>query len=135
MTDTSVEIRKLQNTRSEESKDAERILLTGRGQFDKDIYGDSDERESYVSSLPLDNEDEESAEINTSHPSSRTRINGSRALIDESLGPSDESTENNFYRENFGSGIVNTRISDRETEVFGCYIFKFIVPFLYLYSF
>ncbi len=123
MTDSSVEIRKLQTIRGEENKDSDRILLTGRGQYDKDIYGDSDERQSYASSVPLDNEEEESEDIN-SHPSSRIRINGSRSLIDESLGPSDDSTQNNFYRENFGSGIVNTRISDRESEVFNRDIFK-----------
>lgn len=111
------EIKKLQHERkliNEESK-TERISLSSTGHFDSDIYGDVDKNQ-YVSSIPFDDEEDEEDRMEYSHPSTRKRINPSRSLINESLGEDDGSMENH-YREQYGSGLVNTRIADRENEV------------------
>jgi hypothetical protein len=67
----------------------------------------------------MDGEDEEEEEVaRGSHPSSRSRINAPSSLVHDSImQTSDEGDNSNFYRENFGSGLVNTRIADRENEV------------------
>jgi hypothetical protein len=112
------EIKRLQSERkilNETANPSERIGLNSRGQFDSDLYGDLD-KDQYVSSLPVDDEDEEEDRMEYSHPSTKKRINPSRSLINESLGEADGSLENH-YREQYGSGLANTRIADRENEV------------------
>ena len=112
------EIKRLQSERkllNETVNTSERIGLASRGQFDSDLYGDIDKNQ-YVSSIPLEDEEEEEDRMEYSHPSTKKRINPSRSLINESLGEDDGSLENH-YREQYGSGLANTRISDRENEV------------------
>jgi len=111
------EIRKLQEDRA-----SGRIALTAKGGgFDSDIYGEED-RSAYNQFLPPndlmedDDEDAGGGGGGSTHPSSRSRINPSRALIDASLGAESELSEH-AYREQYGTGLVNTRISDRESEV------------------
>ena len=118
------EIRRLQVERKmvdsmDEENDImpDRIGLTSTGQLDADIYGDS-EKGRYLSYLPTPDEELEmnEDEPQASHPSTRARINAPRSLLDESLD-SEKSSDSGQYREQYGSGIVNTRISDRESEV------------------
>ena len=96
---------------------ADRISLTSLGEFDKDLYGDVD-KDKFLTSLPTEGEDEDDDEAgNATHPSSRSRINPTRAFLDENLQGGDATDSTSQYREQFGSGLVNTRISDRESEV------------------
>jgi hypothetical protein len=124
------EIRSLQESRKQQQasssssgqEDGDRVQLGGKGHFDRDLYGDDGDRRGggmYLQSLPMDGEDEDEEEVaRGSHPSSRSRINAPSSLVQDSiLQTSDEGDNSNYYRENFGSGLVNTRIADRENEV------------------
>jgi hypothetical protein len=114
MSDLQREIRKQQEERKLNSSDSrnDRPSLANRGDFDEEIYGGPD-KSNYVNSLPSDDEDEDD---NTySHPSTRARINPPRELLNESIG--NDSSSSSQYGEMYGSGIVNTRIADRENEV------------------
>jgi hypothetical protein len=119
MSDLNDEIKKLQNERKlfTENNSTERINLNSTGQhFDQDLYGGVDKNQ-YVSSIAADeDEEDDDARLAFSNPSTRKRINPSRSLINESLGEDDGSMENH-YREQYGSGLVNTRIADRENDV------------------
>ena len=119
MSDFQNEMQKLQeerkSTESEGAPNVDRVSLTGQGQFDADIYGNGGGKEQYMSAVVDEEEDEE--EGGHLHPSTRrARINPSRSLIDDSIQGSAEEVNENEYREQYGSGVVNTRISDRETE-------------------
>jgi hypothetical protein len=100
------------------------ISLSGRGHFDSDIYGNSEfDKSLYLDSVQVDDFEEEDSDLGKSaHPSTRRQINGSRALIDSSLEHSEDSMDPMKYREQFGSGLVDTRISSRESEVRNIYI-------------
>lgn len=125
------EIRSLQESRKQQQssassasgQDGDRVQLGGKGHFDRDLYGDdgSSSRGSsmYLQSLPMDGEEDEEEEGSRgSHPSSRARINAPSSLVHDSImQTSDDGDNSNFYRENFGSGLVNTKIADRENEV------------------
>ena len=99
------------------------ISLSGRGHFDSDIYGNGElDKSLYSNSIIVDDfEDSQGDQSSLSHPSSASRrqINGSRALIDSSLSldQAEDSMDAMKYREQFGSGLVDTRISSRESEV------------------
>ena len=113
------EIRRLQDERKADASENDRIALNSRGQFDSDIYGGSDDKGKYMTSLPaedddLDNDDYDNQAV---HPSTRARINAPRALLDLPLDGGESNDITAQYREQFGSGIVNTRIADRESEV------------------
>mmetsp|Transcript_26884 Transcript_26884/g.45370 ORF Transcript_26884/g.45370 Transcript_26884/m.45370 type:complete len:1276 (+) Transcript_26884:130-3957(+) len=115
MSDFQSQIQQLQEERKKSDRDdsnnPDRVSLTGRGQFDTDIYGNDNNKEQYVTTLEEEEEDDEP------HPSSRrARINPSRSLIDDSIRGSEDAVQESEYRERYGSGVVNTRISDRETD-------------------
>jgi hypothetical protein len=76
-------------------------------EFDQSIYGSID-KSQYLQSLPDDNEDEEEDENYKSKSINHMKIGD----IDSQPVENGDS-----YRENYGSGLVNTRISDRENEV------------------
>jgi hypothetical protein len=122
------EIRSLQEGRkippsssSGASDGNDRVQLGGKGHFDRDLYGEEEDRSSskYLQALPMDGEEEDDdATVRGSHPSSRALINASASLVEDSIMQTREDGNSaNFYRENFGSGLVNTRIADRENEV------------------
>lgn len=112
------EIRQLQAERN-----SGRVAMGAKGGFDTEIYGDDAE---YSRFLPGDDVYEDagdgmmvdggSSSSSSSHPSSRARINPSRDLLDQPVGREDDSTMAE-YRAQYGSGLVNTRIADRETQV------------------
>jgi hypothetical protein len=118
------EIRKLQQDRS-----GDRALLAGRGQFDKDIYG-ADDKELYVSSISASNDDGDSEEhqpgLGAPIPSRRQPLAG--FLSDD--GPDVDAS---YYRENNGSGLVNTRIADRESEVSIRFLSKLFFNFIFIF--
>lgn len=91
--------------------------MSGHGDFDSSIYGEVD-KQQYLSSLPGDYEDEDDDVSAANHPSSKKNV------ILQPLRPFDDNAQEydnvdstGVYREQYGSGLVNTRISDRETEV------------------
>ena len=86
--------------------------------FDSEIYGDTSS-DQYATFLPAENEQSDDEEDSSAkHPSSRSRINPSRALLDESIDAEGNNGDlSREYREQYGSGLVNTRIASRETEV------------------
>ena len=106
MSEADEEIRKLQEQRKNNDLG---ISLTGQGQFDSSIYGDVDK--SVYSNVVYDEEEEEGgnengARMDSSSSRSRMRTTEEDVNINEAE-----------YRAQFGSGLVNTRISDRESEV------------------
>lgn len=116
------EIRRLQEERklSGENVDGDRVALNGHGAFDSELYGGSDSKDKYLSSVPAndDFEDDDEDENPSAHPSTRARINAPKALLDQLVEGGDAADNTVQYREQFGSGLVNTRIADRESEVF-----------------
>jgi splicing factor 3B subunit 1 len=130
MSDFQAQIQKLQEERKGESQSqgggeqreqaGDRVSLTGSGLFDAELYGGADK--SQYSSTLLDEEEEEEEEEEGSrgesgrHPSRRVGVNPSRSLIDDSIRSSEDGVNEDQYREQYGSGVVNTRISDRETD-------------------
>ena len=105
MSEADEEIRKLQEQRKNNDLG---ISLTGQGQFDSSIYGDVDK--SVYSNVVYDEEEEggneNGARMDSSSSRSRMRTTEEDVDINEAE-----------YRAQFGSGLVNTRISDRESEV------------------
>ena len=119
------EIRKLQAERS-----SGRVAMGAKGGFDTEIYGDDEDRSECSRFVPGDDVDEDagdgmmvdggsssssSSSSSRSHPSSRARVNPAKDLLDP-VGLEDDSTMAE-YRAQYGSGLVNTRIADRETQV------------------
>ena len=95
-------------------------LQRERGQIvDKtaEAFGQAEveDRSNYLSSLPMDEEDNDDDDDNgtSHHPSTRPRTSV-RDLIDESMTSGSDLSGN--YREQYGSGLVDTRISNRESE-------------------
>ena len=84
-------------------------------EYDANIYGGGGEKgDKYDSYLPAPSEEDGD---NDSAAHTRARINPSRDILYSTIGgdePDDEETLNN-YRQS-GSGLVNTKISDRESE-------------------
>lgn len=79
---------------------------------------DLDDMQQYSSYLLTADEEKELDDdgmTSSNHSLSRKKINASRELIDSVLG-SDSDFNVDRYKEQNGSGLVNTRISDRETE-------------------
>ena len=98
------EIRTLQEQRKLNSG----VSFSSQGEFDSAIYGNYDKNQ-YFQSLPDDLNDEE--ENDSSNRKSNLIESGSLSINEES-----ESNIDNYRGQN-GSGLVNTRISDRENEV------------------
>jgi len=113
--DDEDEIKKLQ-----EERNSGRALLSskGGGVFDSDIY-DSGDRSQFATMEVGEEENEDQQQDSSIGRSPRSSVNPSRALIDDSIGNSSSSSNNMSVemREQFGSGLVNTRITDRESEV------------------
>ena len=99
------------------------ISLTGSGSD----YFAPDDKSNYVTSIGInDNGNEEEEDLidddeNLNYIKSKKlyqNVSGSRSLIDDSIGK-DEITDDELrrqYKEMHGSGIVNTRISDKESD-------------------
>ena len=83
-----------------------------KGTFDSDLYGELDSS-TMLESIPTDMEMEES--VHDASKSSRKSINAPEHLLAAPVD-SEEVDPMSEYRERFGSGLVNTRISDRESE-------------------
>ena len=105
------EIRKLQQDRS-----GDRVLLAGRGHFDKDIYG-AEDKESYASSISAGNDGGDDYLVGQGAPIPSKRQSLASISSAQSLSDDGPDIDASYYRENNGSGLVNTRISDRESEV------------------
>jgi hypothetical protein len=110
------EIRQLQEERRKSSLGVG--LGTKADGFDSNIYEDESQ---YISALPTEQEEREFEElendVDSYHPSSRNRTKAPKDLIEGSVKSTDDTSSIMGYREQFGSGLVNTRISDRESEV------------------
>lgn len=121
------EIRKLQ-----EERNSGRVALGAKAGFDSDIYGDAESDQAKYSKFAhnedmdleggdgMEEDDDNSSSFRSSHPSS---INPSRELLNESIGRDDDLSLE--YRSQYGTGLVNTRIADRETQVRKLYLFAF----------
>ncbi len=84
--------------------------------FDSDLYGD-EHPDKYLSYIPDDKDDDEpDLEINSnsSNLPKRNSINASSDLLH-----ADDEVDDNMdaYRQRYGSGVANTKISARENEV------------------
>ena len=114
------EIKRLQEERSSDSSlppgQSDRIGFGVQGEFDSDLYGQAD-KGSYLTSLPGDDEEDEDNQMEMRHPSTRNRINPPQGLVSDTMTSSDDGSMDSHYREQYGSGLVNTRIADRESEV------------------
>ena len=113
------EIKRLQEERKSSTAsddNSDRILLGAKSHgFDTNIYGNGDDENQYLQSLPT--EDEENGDDDEHmHPSTRSRMSTAREILDENLNSNDGNIMAG-YREQFGSGLVDTRISNRESEV------------------
>ena len=112
------EIKRLQEERKSSSDDnSDRILLGAKSHgFDTNIYGNVDDGNQYLQSLPTEDEENGDDDDEHMHPSTRSRISTARDILDENLNSNDGNVMAG-YREQFGSGLVDTRISNRESEV------------------
>ncbi|TDH72067.1 hypothetical protein CCR75_008666 [Bremia lactucae] len=86
------------------------VSLSSTGQFDRDIYGSgpSNQFEGYSATVTEEGDDTEPEARADDHHSRATKANASDGLIDESYDPFADTRDAN------GSGLVNTRIVDRE---------------------
>lgn len=109
-------IRELQDERKASSLSNKSNLKSKNTEFDTEIYGDSSEEGRYLQSLPLEDEENGDDDEEHMHPSTKSRLSTAREILDENMNSNGDSSMEN-YREQNGSGLVNTRISDRETEV------------------
>lgn len=97
-----------------DSNPEERVGLTSAGKFDSDIYGGAGPSTTYSSTIVEDGDDDddgvaETAKASSSSSHKHSNDHGS-GLIDENYDPFAASREEN------GSGLVNTRIVDREND-------------------
>ena len=119
MGDFKKEITRLQDERPSNSSQpgpSDRIVFGVQGEYDNELYAQPD-KAAYLSSLPADDEEDDDDRVETRHPSTRNRINAPREIITETMTSSDDGSMDSHYREQYGSGLANTRISDRESEV------------------
>lgn len=111
------EIKRLQEERKSAGAPERNSLKTKGEEFDSEIYGNGDDGDRYLQSLPTEAEENEEVEDEYMHPSTKSRLSSAREILDENLNSSEDSVMAG-YREQFGSGLVDTRISNRESEVF-----------------
>mmetsp|Transcript_9091 Transcript_9091/g.13604 ORF Transcript_9091/g.13604 Transcript_9091/m.13604 type:complete len:1295 (-) Transcript_9091:79-3963(-) len=97
---------------SDQRSDPAKVGLTSVGGFDTEIYGTSNKFEGFESYVE-EADDVEIVGAGASHPSSKIASKISSAA-QQILGKEDDSMAH--FREAGGSGLVNTRISDRESE-------------------
>lgn len=93
----------------------ERVGLTSAGKFDADIYGGAGPSAAYSSTIVEDGDDDDDDNgvqetAKASKQMSNDNGGGGSGLIDENYDPFAASREEN------GSGLVNTRIVDREND-------------------
>jgi hypothetical protein len=110
------EIRELQNERKASSLSDKGNLKSKNTEFDTEIYGDGNEEGRYLQSLPLEDEENGDDDEEYSHPSTKTRSLTARDILDENMNSNGDSSINDYRAQN-GSGLVDTRISIRESEV------------------
>ena len=96
---------------------SQKIKFGGRSEDDKDQY------DSYLPT-PLEDEEEDNNSASSSSSSRMSKpINPSKELLNSTLEDIDDAELVNRYKEQNGSGLVNTRIADRESEVISIFIF------------
>lgn len=98
------EIKKLQSQRQKG------ISMTGVGELDSSIYGGSTDKSSLLQYI-ADEEDEDGEAASAGQRTSSSSKFRAEMVVDEE---GDDSAV--FHRQQSGSGLVNTRISDRESE-------------------
>eukprot|EP00644_Phytophthora_capsici_P001434 jgi/Phyca11/526518/estExt2_fgenesh1_pm.C_PHYCAscaffold_100075 len=95
-----------------EEKDEKGVSLSSTGQFDQDIYSGTDRFAGYSATVTEEGDEDEQQQKKPDDHHSRSRqrsvAQASDGLIDDNHDPFAEASETN------GSGIVNTRIADRE---------------------
>ncbi|KUF91048.1 hypothetical protein AM588_10002892 [Phytophthora nicotianae] len=84
------------------------VGLSSTGQFDQNIYGSSDRFAGYSATVTEEGDEEEQEQRAEDHHSRAKKAQANDGLIDDSYDPFAEAREAN------GSGLVNTRIVDRE---------------------
>lgn len=100
--------------------DRSRVKLTETGKFDTDIYGPSGKArfKGYVSELVEEDEEMDdvdgAAAIGGTHPATREAAAAAQRAVSEK--ERDDATLTHI-RETEGSGLVDTRIANRESEV------------------
>jgi splicing factor 3B subunit 1 len=96
--------------------EAAKVGLTSVGGFDTDLYGTGDKFAGFTTAIvDEDNEDEEViSHIGASHPSSRTAA--AKQSVHDAAGKDDGADPFAAYREAGGTGLVDTRISNRESD-------------------
>lgn len=77
---------------------------------------DSNEEVQYLQTLPTDGEENSDDDDEHMHPSTRSRLATAREILDENMN-SDGDPLMASYREQNGSGLVDTVIKNRESEV------------------
>jgi len=109
------DIKKLQEARKDSNSRGG--MAFGKSDGYEDDYYSHGNKSDYLQSLPTHEEDNDNNEIDnyrgsSSSSSSRRPINGSGMSIDDD----DHDVNISEYRQNFGSGLINTKIADREDE-------------------
>jgi hypothetical protein len=120
MADQDREIKALQDARRTVGEGKAGLAADGGKEFDQDIYGGGD-KSKYVTELATDAEQEEAEERamargGGSHPATRNSITAPKSLLDD-MGQGDGHDPFKQYREESGSGLVDTVIANREGEV------------------
>jgi hypothetical protein len=98
---------------------ADKVALGKAGAFDTDIYS-GDGKDGYANELPTAAEEEAREAASSgggSHPATKNAVKASKSLLEQGAGLDEGHDPFQQYRESGGSGLVNTRISDREGEV------------------
>jgi splicing factor 3B subunit 1 len=86
------------------------------GHFDKDIYGGKDKYEGFMTELPTEDETYQEFERG-SHPSTKSAsVNAGSEILSQMAAQDGGDDPMEAYREQHGSGLVNTKIADRESE-------------------
>ena len=87
------------------------ISMTGMGEFDSSIYGGGTDK-SQLLEYAMDDDEDEGDDGAMGRASSSSSAFRAEMIVDEEAGDS-----TSFLRQQSGSGLVNTRIADRESEV------------------
>eukprot|EP00617_Octactis_speculum_P010595 CAMPEP_0185775084 /NCGR_PEP_ID=MMETSP1174-20130828/81156_1 /TAXON_ID=35687 /ORGANISM="Dictyocha speculum, Strain CCMP1381" /LENGTH=1383 /DNA_ID=CAMNT_0028462555 /DNA_START=24 /DNA_END=4175 /DNA_ORIENTATION=+ len=112
------QIRELQQSRAageagqeedNEAEPGERVGLTSKGAFDSDLYGADKPFHTEIEDIAPDADDEAG-----NHPATRASINASKGLLEQGTDADTGIDPFAAYKEQ--SGMVNTRIADRESE-------------------
>jgi splicing factor 3B subunit 1 len=109
--DTANQIKQMQQERGD------LVSLDSAGHFDKDIYGGKDKFEGFNRELPTEDEAALQEFERGSHPSTKSAsVNASSEILSQMAEQNGGDDPMDSYRESHGSGLVNTKISDRESE-------------------